>query len=95
MTIKYTFSPCVFFNITHDKFSNCSLVKTKDLVNRTVYFNNINDKTLWLLKWSKEIDEYNRAGNKAEAIMNNMVKKITYEMDKNIIEMLTTGKTLI
>lgn len=95
MSINYIFSPCPFFNIKHEKFSNCSLVKTKDLVNRTMYFNNINDKTLWLLKWSKEIDEYNRAANKAVAIVNNMSKKLSYEMDKNIIEMLTTGKTLI
>lgn len=64
--IIYSFPPMLLFDIKDQPFIKCSFVDYFDSMANCLYFNNENDKILWLLKWSNQIDEYIKLQSKRQ-----------------------------
>lgn len=56
--IEYRFYGLFLFDMSDQPFAKCSLVKGYNSLYDCLYFNNKNDKILWLLKWGTHIDNY-------------------------------------
>lgn len=86
--IIYSFPPMLLFDIKDQPFAKCSLVKGYNSLSDCIYFNNKNDKILWLLKWGTHIDNYIKEMEKRQMFAR-WTTNIPYSIHKT--NLYTTG----